>query len=558
MRAAHLCSALLAAFVTPMLAHGSPPAQPIIVLKARVGLAGSGDVDAMTSIIDEQFEAAGFASKPETIARVLGGRMPRAGILDRGLSAADLMRPIELGYNDWFRGLFTDAVKKLLPAKEMLLRNPGLLVADTKNLDSTFKGLVALSLSQLRTQPDDAAKTMTELVRIFRTRPVPRGDWGRPAEDYWRSIAKPLLAGPTGQLYVTTGSPQAVIYVDNQIRGIGKAEVDLLPGPHHVLAQVPATAGLQYEVELNANENTYLDIAWDAETKFVAGYPWIGFALTSEAERNRVAAFAGELAHRWDGQGMLVVVDMIRYQGDPMLVGTLYRASGKIVRSAATSLDGNVTSQVRQLAKFLADGTVGSSLKLIRHDVAEPTSSMEMLSSPPRSTLIAKVVGGAGALAFTIGTLVYVTSKADDYTQPTYDDKRSPAVKAVVGGSIVLGSGVYLWLRESDSAGTLSSLALGAGTASILAGSVLYLTDEDMHSQGYQRQYYRDTGSLGIVVGVAGLATAGVGLWLWRREETRPASGTTSAAPSQHRDVAVAPLVSVDPSHVLLGWAGAF
>jgi hypothetical protein len=285
---------MLLALVTPTAAYAVPAAQPIIVLKGRVGLPGVNEAkgtDGIAAVIDEQFEAAGFASRPATIARILGGRLPRPGVLDRGLSAADLIRPIELGYSDWSKGLFADAVNKLVPAEEMLLRNPGLLVTDTKNQDSTFKGLVALSLSQMRiNHPDDAARTMTETVRIFRTRPVSRGDWGRSAEEYWRNIARPVLAAGTGQLYVTTGNEQAVIYVDNQIRGIGKAAVaDMVPGLHHVLVQVPSTAGLQYAVELKANENTNLDVKWGIENALTVTEPWIGFVFASEAERAREA-----------------------------------------------------------------------------------------------------------------------------------------------------------------------------------------------------------------------------------------------------------------------------
>jgi hypothetical protein len=166
-------------------------------------------------------------------------------------------------------------------------------------------------------------------------------------------------------------------------------------------------------------------------------------------------------------------------------------------------------------------------------------------------------VTAGGALGYTAGTQHYVTSEADDYTQPTYDDKRTPAVEAIIGSSMVLGAGVYLWLRESDSASLLPSATLGVGTAAVLAGGALYLTHEGSHTQPagsglYQRQYYRDTAGFGISLGASGLVATGLGLWLWHSEAAGDAPTPNSKAPT------VAPLVSFDRSHVSIGWAGAF
>jgi hypothetical protein len=535
-------------------AHGAPAGEPIIVLNARVGSSAPNEIDHITPLLDDELEARGFAAKPSTIARILGGRIPRPGILDPGLTVADIIHPIELGYDDWAQGLFAEAEKKLVPAIAKVNRNPALLVADTKNLDATFKALVALALSQSKLgQASQSAETMTNLIRVFRTRPISRAEYGPPAEQLYRTIAKQILASGTGQLYVTTGNEQAVVFVDGQIRGIGKAAVaDVISGQHHVFIQVPATAGLQYEVEVRANEDTNLNVVWDVDTAVKVTEPWIGLVFTTEAERGKEAMFAGELARRWGGQGVIAVVGTLQLQGRPALIGTIYRAGGTIFRSAVTTLDGDRVTNIRSLAKYLADGTVSPELNVIPNGGKEPVRVLAARASlgPPTATAPAKAVGAAGLLAITTGGVLYVTGHPDG---SVLEDRRTVAVQVVVGGSVVLGAGTYLWLREARSTSRLTAAVVGAGASALIAGGVLYFTDEDPRSDS---RYYRNTERTGLVVGTAGLAMTGIGLWLLHREGKEAGTSGGSEAARRHR--ASTPIVAAGPGRALLGWAGSF
>jgi hypothetical protein len=535
-------------------AQGAPAGEPIIVLHARVGSSAPNEVDHITPLLDDELEARGFAAKPSTIARLPGGRIPRPGILDPGLTAVDIIHPIELGYDDWAQGLFAEAKKKLVPAIAKVNRNPALLVADTKNLDATFKALVALALSQAKLgQTSQSAETMTHLVRVFRTRPISRAEYGPPAEQLYRTISKQILAGGTGQLFVTTRNEQAVVFVDGQIRGIGKAAVaDVNPGKHHVFIQVPATAGLQYEVEVRANEDTNLDVVWDVDTALKVTEPWIGLVFTTEAERAKEAMFAGELARRWGGQGTIAVVGTLQLQGRPALIGTIYRAGGAIVRSAVTTLDGDRAANIRSLAKYLADGTVSPELNVIPNGGKEPVRVLAARTSlgPSTSAVPAKVVGAAGLLAITVGGVLYVTAHPNGSVR---EDRRTAAVQVVVGGSVVLGAGTYLWLREARSTNRLTAAALGAGASAIIASGTLFFTDEDATGEG---RYYRDTERTGLIVGTAGLAITGVGLWLLHREGNDARISGRSEGARLHR--VTTPIVAAGPGRALLGWAGSF
>jgi hypothetical protein len=118
-------------------------------------------------------------------------------------------------------------------------------VLDTRNLEATFKILAVLALSQAR-RGDSAGSvaTMIELIRTFRSQPIARADYGPDAERLYRAVWKQVQAMDRGQLAITVESDQAVIFVDGQIRGLGRATLtDLIPGVYRVFVQVPATAG---------------------------------------------------------------------------------------------------------------------------------------------------------------------------------------------------------------------------------------------------------------------------------------------------------------------------
>jgi hypothetical protein len=546
--------ALTAVLVAPATVQAaSTEAAPIVVLQSRVGSSQPEAADDLTPILYEQLEAEGFAARPTTIARVLKGQLPLPGILDVGLTAADIMLPVELGYKDWAHGRFAEAERKLVPALARIYRNPALLVTDTKNLDATFKALVALALSQSRLgKASESTQTMMELIRMFGSRPISRAEYGPPAEQLYQTVLRQAIAAGQGQLFITTEHERAVVFVDGQIRGIGKAAVgNLVPGIHHVLVQVASTVGRQYKVEIKASEALILETVWTVDMSLAVTEPWIGLVFATEAERNQEGRFAGELARRWGGHGMVAVVSTVRLQGRPFLIGTLYRAGGAIVRGAATSLDGDRRALVRSLAKYLADGTVDPNLNVIGRDRSNSPPVQALRDSVGRSTSwTAELVLATGGLAVAAGSVAYVVSEADDFTQPTFDDDRDPSVGVVLGGSAVLGAGVYLWLRESRTTSVLTAALVGVGAASVVAGSALYLTDEDPDPSPdkWQRKRVRDTATLGLVVGAAGAAIVGAGLWRLHGEANRRSPSPTASGPA----------VSVDAAGALVTWTGSF
>jgi len=430
---------------------------PILVLESYVGQRPANADAVMAPLLDE-LEQRGFATRPASILELAGGAAPRPGVLDADTSSAEITQRAESGYEAYTRGRFADAEAALTRAIERIHRNPALLVLDTSNLDATFKILVALALSQAkRGDTGGSVATMTELIRTFRHRAISRVDYGPDAEQFYRAVAGQVQALDRGELSISVASDQAVIFVDGQIRGLGKAAlVDLLPGVYRVFIQVPATPGRQYAVEVTAGRHTVLRVDWELDSSLWLTDGWVGFVFATEAERARQAGFAGTLARRWGGGTPLAVLGMTQLSGKPAITGHLYDATGRVVRGAGVVLgergeassvgvgaEPGDASRLRALARYLADGVPAAGVHVLHDGGSAP---------------------GDGAL-----------------------DPRA---------------GVRLAPR----------VLVGAGAAALVAGSVLYAIDQDPAGPS---SVYRNTAPAGIAVGAVGLAAVSVGLWLW-------------------------------------------
>ena len=275
-----------------------------------------------------------------------------------------------------------------------------------------------------------------------------------------------------------------MVFVDGQFRGLGKVALgDLIPGTHYVLVQVPGTGGLQYVRTVQTNEPSRLDVDWSLETMVHIEDPWAGLIFPTEAERAKEALYAGELARRLRRDD-LIIIGLAQLNGVSYVVGTQYPANGDPPIGAFAPVSGG-EALLRSLARYLYDGTMAAGLRVLPRSSAGVSPAIALRDSEQRSpsTLLPKVVAGAGVLTVAAGAIAYKVSKGYDPMHPSGDkDGKNPTVFAMLGGSAVLGGGTYLWLRESTSASRLSAGLLSIGTAGIVAGAVLYLADTKSRS----------------------------------------------------------------------------
>lgn len=82
---------------------------------------------------------------------------------------------------------------------------------------------------------------------------------------------------------------------------------------------------------------------------------------------------------------------------------------------------------------------------------------------------------------------------------------------------------------------------VGVGALALVGGVVMVGIDEDPDPIGVQSPTYRDTATIGAVVGIAGAAALGVGIYLWMTDK-----------PSSQ------PIAAVSRDGAIVGWAGRF
>jgi hypothetical protein len=251
----------------------------------------------------------------------------------------------------------------------------------------------------------------------------------------------------------------------------------------------------------------------------------------------------------------------MRIDGKPAIVGTVYEESGSVARPMAYILVEDASGEsVRALAQYLVDGKVSEKISPAQ-DSEGVFPSWTARSHRSSSTLPSKVVLGAGGLALLGGAVVYAVSNPGDFVTPQYNDRKRAAVGVMLAASATIGPGVSLWLRETRSASLLTSVTLGVAATGILAGSVLYFTDEDDTKSlpGQEvRQYYRDSAEHGVIAGSIGFVTLGAGLWLLHREISAHTVRKKDPSASGRFTVQPLPTVSVTPSRVDVGWMGSF
>jgi hypothetical protein len=433
-------------------AHASPaPTSPILVLEAYGGRRPA-NVDRFMNPLRAELERRGFAARPETIIKLYGGRIPRPGVIDKGVTTAEILDLINKGYDAFSQAKFEEAARKLTDAIGKIDRDSALLVLDTGNQKAMYRAYVTLALSQSKLGlTDQAAETMAELLRIFRTPPLSRSEYGPTVEQFSRKIYKQISARAPGRLRINTRNPRAMIFVDRLLRGVDKVVLDdLIPGVYHLLVQEPQNIGLVYKVEVPEGGDVGIEAEWEIDSSLIVSPQWIGFEFPNDAERRKEATYGGTVARRCSGQESFAVVGTMKLQGRPALIGTLYRTTGKVLRSAfillGDALDDADDATLGKLAQFLADGTPAAGIEIVVQNGEEAPAS----PTRRRSTLPAKLLIGAGAAVVIAGGVLYALDEdvPADTLVPAYFDSAKPGIALGVAGAVTIGAGVWLWTRS--------------------------------------------------------------------------------------------------------------
>ena len=117
----------------------------------------------------------------------------------------------------------------------------------------------------MRTRPGDAEQAatfarlrgqmMTEVIRSFPGMDITGKELGIEAEALFLKIRDELNKAGRGKLSTTVHDPDAVIYINEGVRGRSKVDVgDVVPGSYRILVQMSVGEARKYTVEVAANQ----------------------------------------------------------------------------------------------------------------------------------------------------------------------------------------------------------------------------------------------------------------------------------------------------------------
>ncbi|MGE0399168.1 MAG: hypothetical protein AB7T06_20830 [Kofleriaceae bacterium] len=353
---------------------------------------------------------------------------------------------------------------------------------------------------------------------------------------------KDLQKQGRGQISIAAGDPNATIFVNGQLRGMGNAEVaDVIPGTSRVFVRLPGASvgnlGRQYDLEVRANETSTMivDARVDDAVMVTDQYATLIFP-TSEARTRSEAKLAGDIARRWSGRDVVAIVSSdVGTDGRAIAVARLVER-GNEERKASVPLDGPPET-VTSLARFVADGATAPGVTVLHDDGGgQAPRSTERRRSSMRAPIALTITGGLTMIA---GGVLLTRDEEDDGSQFRYSDTTPPAVTLLVAGGAATAVGL-LGLKLDRP--TAPYLVVALGVVSIGTGAALILVDEDATSP--MRTDIVNTAPVGTTLAIAGsIITTGGILWWLRNRELAPDG---------------APVVDVSRSETTIGWAGRF
>jgi hypothetical protein len=473
---------------------------------------------------------------------------------DSAAVAEQLPRLAELGYQAWLDGNYPAAIRDLGGAIEIARTASGAIIENKDRRLLVGSALVGLALANRRCGQmpvrcglteasaaealDAAQRWMTEVVGSFQESEVDVANYGPEALVFYQKVRQSIRARSVGgTLIVSVDDAGSMIFVNEGYAGLGKATLNnVLLASYRVLVRKGASPGRVFRPSIVPGEPTSLHVSWGFEAALHTSPRWAGVLFGDEDTRDHYEVPYATRVARLLGADTVIVLTIRTEKGRRALVGAVYGADGTALpRSADIALEPVAPSprRLRAMAAYLA-GDIDR--------IPDDPLPAERRTGGALAQRLSQIVIGVGALAAVGSAAWYLASPDDDYTMPVYDDQKTPAVIVFSGSSAVIGAGLYLYFRKSRSTGVVAAAALGLGIAASLSGAMLYATDEDQHLSGWQRKYYRNSASMGLIQGGAGIALTGVGLWLLSRTH-RPASG---------------PVVLAAHDRGLVGWSGYF
>lgn len=352
---------------------------------------------------------------PDELKTLFAQHVAAPGIVDpkfNGEKLAQLEREGERRFADTdFKG----AAQVLEEAIRSARSNPAALVHEPKFRDAMHRAMLYFALAEGRLSSSDqraadaeknAAKhdqlaglasgeastrdlTMAALIRAFPNKVIVAREWGQEAESLYARLRKESDALGRGKLSIDVNDPDAILYVDEAVRGQGNTTIgDLVPGPYRVLVQPSEGDWREYTVDVLANQTARLGVDLDLDRALVVK-DWVGFELTDKT-RGRVAELAIKLARQDTSATSVSTFSVARSGAHVVVQGTKYNAlDGSIVQSGQVELTGrNDEAALEQLVTLLDGGTAKGVARLDHPEYVKPDLKKLPPPRPPDPTKV--------------------------------------------------------------------------------------------------------------------------------------------------------------------------
>lgn len=467
----------------------SGPARAELVYEVYVGNRPA-DADRYMAPMREAMRELGIAGPREIASRFVAA--PRPSVVDPKVAAAQIVDQIELGYRSVLQGRdFKAASQTLANALELARDNPAVFLGDANLRTEVTRALVALGVSLNRTGELGRAKeAFAELSRMLGGQPL-KG-YGREAERLYDVVNGPLAKGPRGRLSVEVNVPDARIFVNEDGASRGNAfSGDMIPGKHRLLIAVKDRS-LSYDVMVEANKETSLDLDWAVEQSLVISDGWVGFRVQSQLDRSQGLVYAKALSRRSSRETTAIALGVEKLCGRLAVTGVRYGLGPKLQQVSAKVLLGQRDDvRLRALARFLVRDE--KSPDVFSGDQEIPCAGPAQVSTekpptedsaPVRERVVhdpggpmwpSYVMGVLGLAAVGTGAyLVYLDGKGTCPGDPADCNSNYQTAKAGwatgAAGAGMVGLAVIWYATHRGSSTTVTATAMSDGAGAVVAG----------------------------------------------------------------------------------------
>lgn len=456
-----LVAAVLTASVTPAAAEH-------LVLESYVGERPD-DAEAILTPVFKELAARDHMAGARAVAAV-GVRLAGSGAEPTGDELTAVTAQIERAESSYYDGSFEAAAGRAERAWQTLIDWSGYLSRNQEQRALLRRALAVYAGSQRQLGASDkATRAMAELVRAFPDQPLTTAEHSPQLVRAFRKVARDLAKQGQGTLEVVVDDPSVAVFIDEAYTGAGSVTRQLAPGRYRVYAQKSdERPGRVHEVDINAGASERLSINWALDGALRTRGSFAGFAFTDEAERRAHEAKNAVRVARTLAADSVIALGLRTYDEQRALVGVAISLdTGQVQRSAHLTLEPVVPSadRLRELARFLAgDESAGPFEPVVEAPLV--TDQIRALPGRPVRWLKWLTAGAAVAALATGGTLIVIHREMPPDRQVPYTRNSRPAgIIAVSAGAVLVGAGVYLFLRDGRDARAQTEARKGARTS---------------------------------------------------------------------------------------------